>query len=95
MGVIMEYDGVLVADTADLHVRAWQQLAQEEGKPTPLHWALKKAEGMKTEQVHISRDTGRKYCSIYTANIWALPSLIDMTFSFFMCWESCSPSNTR
>lgn len=51
MGVIMEYEGVLVADTADLHSRAWQQLAQEEGKPTPLHWAMKKAEGMKPEQV--------------------------------------------
>lgn len=40
-----------VDDCSDLHTKAWQQLAQEEGKPQPLHWALKRAEGMKNEQV--------------------------------------------
>ena len=51
MGVILEYEGVLVDDTSDLHSKAWQALGQEEGKPRPLHWALKRAEGMKSEQV--------------------------------------------
>lgn len=51
MGVILEYEGVLVDDTSDLHSKAWEALGQEEGKPRPLHWALKRAEGMKSEQV--------------------------------------------
>ena len=52
-GVIMEYEGVLVEDTSDLHSKAWEVLAQEEGKARPLHWALKRAEGMKSEQVQL------------------------------------------
>ena len=51
MGVILEYEGVIVDDTSDLHSKAWEALGQEEGKPRPLHWALKRAEGMKSEQV--------------------------------------------
>ena len=51
-GVILEYEGVLVEDTSDLHSKAWQMLGQEEGKPRPFNWALKRAEGMKSEQVH-------------------------------------------
>jgi len=50
-GVIMEYEGVLVEDTSDLHSKAWEMLGEEEAKPRPLHWALKRAEGMKSEQV--------------------------------------------
>lgn len=51
-GVILEYEGVLVEDTSDLHSKAWQMLGEEEGKPRPFNWALKRAEGMKNEQVH-------------------------------------------
>ena len=51
-GVILEYEGVLVDDTSDLHSKAWQMLGEEEGKPRPFNWALKRAEGMKSEQVH-------------------------------------------
>lgn len=40
-----------VEDFSDLHTRAWVQLAAEEGKPQPFAWALKRAEGMKNEQV--------------------------------------------
>ena len=55
-GVILEYEGVLVEDTSDLHSKAWEMLGEEEGKPRPFQWALKRAEGMKSEQV-ISRLT--------------------------------------
>eukprot|EP00891_Asterochloris_glomerata_P007008 jgi/Astpho2/7008/Aster-01862 len=50
MGVIMEYEGVLVEDTSELHSQAWEQLGREEQKARPLHHALKRAEGMKAEQ---------------------------------------------
>ncbi|KAL3153808.1 hypothetical protein ABBQ32_013389 [Trebouxia sp. C0010 RCD-2024] len=49
-GVILEYEGVLVEDTSELHSKAWQMLGDEEGKPRPFNWALKRAEGMKSEQ---------------------------------------------
>lgn len=52
MGVILELEGVCVDyEYGDVATRTWQQLAQEEGKPSPPIWALKKAEGMKNEQV--------------------------------------------
>jgi HAD superfamily hydrolase (TIGR01509 family) len=51
MGVIVEYEGIAVEDFSDLHTRAWVQLAAEEGKPQPFAWALRRAEGMKNEQV--------------------------------------------
>ncbi|CAL8466503.1 g6039 [Coccomyxa elongata] len=50
-GVVVEFDGVVVEDTSDLHTKAWLQLADEEGKSRPLQFALKRAEGMKNEQV--------------------------------------------
>ena len=43
-----------VEDFSDLHTRAWVQLAAEEGKPQPFAWALRRAEGMKNEQVLFS-----------------------------------------
>ena len=49
--VVVEFDGVVVEDTSDLHTKAWLQLADEEGKSRPLQFALKRAEGMKNEQV--------------------------------------------
>ncbi len=65
-GVIMEYEGVLVEDTSDLHSKAWEMLGEEEAKPRPLHWALKRAEGMKSEQVllfsHVLIQATRKTC---------------------------------
>jgi len=51
MGVIMEYEGVVVDDCGDLHTKAWLQLADEQDFDRPQHWMLKRAEGMKNEQV--------------------------------------------
>ncbi len=53
MGVIMELDGVVVEDTSEAEAHAWLQLAAEEGKPAPLQFALKRALGMKAEQVGV------------------------------------------
>lgn len=52
--VVMEYEGVVVEETTELHREAWRQLAEEEGKSVPLQWALKRADGMKAEQVRCS-----------------------------------------
>ena len=49
--MVVEFEGVIVEDTSDLHTKAWMQLADAEGKPRPLQFALKRAEGMKNEQV--------------------------------------------
>ena len=46
----MEYDGVVVEDTSDLQRKAWQQIAEEEGKRTLPQFALQRAEGMKNDQ---------------------------------------------
>lgn len=53
MGVILELEGVCIEwpDYGNLGLLAWEQLAQEEGKSPPPKWALRKAEGMKNEQV--------------------------------------------
>ena len=62
----MEYEGVVVEETSEIHHRAWLQLADEEGKPAPMQWALKRADGMKAEQVRLAAvipPTGRKDCS--------------------------------
>lgn len=47
----MEYEGVVVEETSAIHHKAWLQLADEEGKPAPMHRALQRADGMKAEQV--------------------------------------------
>jgi len=47
----MEYDGVVVEDTSHLQRKAWQQVAEEEGRPVPPLFALQRAEGMKNDQV--------------------------------------------
>ena len=52
--VVVEFEGVVVEDTSDLHSRAWVQLAEDEGKSRPLQFALKRAEGMKNDQVGCS-----------------------------------------
>lgn len=53
MGAILELEGVLLEwpDYGNLGLHAWEQLAQELGKPPPPKWALRRAEGMKNEQV--------------------------------------------
>jgi beta-phosphoglucomutase-like phosphatase (HAD superfamily) len=51
MQVVFEYEGVVVEDNARLHSEAWAQVAEEEDKPRPLHFALQRAQGMKNEQV--------------------------------------------
>lgn len=49
--VVVEFEGVVVEDTSDVHSNAWVQLAADEGKSRPLQFALKRAEGMKNDQV--------------------------------------------
>jgi hypothetical protein len=51
MGAVFEWEGVLVGDFPKEHRDAWLTLAEEEGKPPPLAFALKRADGMKSEQV--------------------------------------------
>eukprot|EP00249_Psilotum_nudum_P028933 c38955_g1_i1 orf=473-1705(-) len=50
LGVILEWDGVIVEDDADIEKKAWAALAEEEGKRPPPTFILKRAEGMKNEQ---------------------------------------------
>ena len=51
MQVVVEFEGVIVEDTSDVHSKAWVQLAEDEGRSRPLQFALKRAEGMKNDQV--------------------------------------------
>mmetsp|Transcript_25836 Transcript_25836/g.56080 ORF Transcript_25836/g.56080 Transcript_25836/m.56080 type:complete len:390 (-) Transcript_25836:389-1558(-) len=51
LGALLEWEGVVVGDYSAEHKRAWLTLAEEEGKSPPLAFVLKKAEGMKSEQV--------------------------------------------
>ncbi|XP_006660999.1 5-amino-6-(5-phospho-D-ribitylamino)uracil phosphatase, chloroplastic-like [Oryza brachyantha] len=50
LGVIFEWEGVIVEDDAELERQAWFTLAQEEGKSPPPAFVLKRIEGMKSEQ---------------------------------------------
>lgn len=47
----MEYDGVVVEDTSDLQRKAWLKVAELENKSLPPVFLLKRAEGMKNDQV--------------------------------------------
>ncbi len=49
--MVVEFEGVIVEDTSDVHSKAWVQLAEDEGRSRPLQFALKRAEGMKNDQV--------------------------------------------
>lgn len=49
--VIVEWEGVMVEDDSDIERAAWAMLAEEENKPQPMTFVLKRAEGMKSEQV--------------------------------------------
>ena len=76
----MEYEGVVVEETTAFHHQAWRQLAEEEGKPAPLQWALKRASGMKAEQV----------CPI--EHSWGVPGFVRLLVAGLICSadESCS-----
>ncbi|KAG5041444.1 hypothetical protein AAZX31_05G193600 [Glycine max] len=50
LGAIFEWEGVLIEDNPDLEKQAWLALSQEEGKPSPPAFILKRIEGMKNEQ---------------------------------------------
>lgn len=50
LGVIFEWEGVIVEDDPALEKQAWIVLAQEEGKSPPPAFALRRIEGMKNEQ---------------------------------------------
>lgn len=51
LAVIFEWEGVIVEDDdPELEYRAWEALAQEEGKSPPLAFVLRRIEGMKSEQ---------------------------------------------
>jgi HAD superfamily hydrolase (TIGR01509 family) len=49
LGVIFEWEGVIVEDDTKFEKQAWLSLAEEEGKSPPLAFVLKRIEGMKTE----------------------------------------------
>mmetsp|Transcript_43742 Transcript_43742/g.109746 ORF Transcript_43742/g.109746 Transcript_43742/m.109746 type:complete len:380 (+) Transcript_43742:451-1590(+) len=51
MGVILEFEGIVLQSTWEAHLEAWLTVAEEEGKSPPLQWEVKRAEGMKNEQV--------------------------------------------
>ncbi|KAF8675253.1 hypothetical protein HU200_047926 [Digitaria exilis] len=50
LGVIFEWEGVIVEDDAELERQAWLTVAQEEGKSPPPAFVLRRLEGMKNEQ---------------------------------------------
>ncbi|XP_004503721.1 5-amino-6-(5-phospho-D-ribitylamino)uracil phosphatase, chloroplastic [Cicer arietinum] len=50
LGAIFEWEGVLIEDNPDLEKQAWLALSQEEGKPSPPAFIIKRIEGMKNEQ---------------------------------------------
>lgn len=53
LGAVLEWEGVIVSEFASAHSEAWLQLAEEEGKAPPLAFLLKRAAGMKSEQVRV------------------------------------------
>uniref|UniRef100_A0A1D1YX55 Phosphorylated carbohydrates phosphatase TM_1254 n=1 Tax=Anthurium amnicola TaxID=1678845 RepID=A0A1D1YX55_9ARAE len=50
LGVIFEWEGVVVEDDSNLEKQAWLALAQEEGKSPPPAFLLRRVEGVKNEQ---------------------------------------------
>ncbi|CAI5506804.1 unnamed protein product [Closterium sp. Naga37s-1] len=51
LAVLLEWEGVMIDDGSAFERQAWIALAEEEGRPQPPVWILKRAEGMKNEQV--------------------------------------------
>lgn len=50
LGAIFEWEGVIIEDNPDTERQAWLALSQEEGKPPPPAFILRRIEGMKNEQ---------------------------------------------
>ncbi|KAH9568504.1 hypothetical protein CY35_03G080800 [Sphagnum magellanicum] len=50
LGVLLEWEGVIVEDDSDVERKAWAALAEEEGKRPPPTFVLNRVEGMKNEQ---------------------------------------------
>lgn len=56
LGVIVDYEGVVVESSSQLHSQAWLVLAEEEAKPRPLQFKLLLSGLMKAEQVGVEFD---------------------------------------
>ena len=52
-GVISEYEGVIVDDTLDMHMRAWLAVADEMNLPRPLGQVLRRIKGVRDEVVSV------------------------------------------
>ncbi|KAK1284070.1 hypothetical protein QJS10_CPB21g00446 [Acorus calamus] len=50
LGVIFEWEGVIVEEDPELEKQSWLTLSREEGKSPPPAFVLRRIEGMKTEQ---------------------------------------------
>ncbi|KMZ67268.1 HAD-superfamily hydrolase subfamily IA, variant 3:Beta-phosphoglucomutasehydrolase [Zostera marina] len=50
LGVILEWEGVVIEDDSKLEQQAWLILSDEQGKPTPPTFLLNRIQGMKSEQ---------------------------------------------
>ncbi|XP_073136418.1 5-amino-6-(5-phospho-D-ribitylamino)uracil phosphatase, chloroplastic [Henckelia pumila] len=50
LGAIFEWEGVIIEDNPHLEKQAWLALSEEEGKPPPPAFMLRRIEGMKNEQ---------------------------------------------
>ena len=69
--VVMEYDGVLVEDTSDIQRKAWQKMAEEEGKRAVPQFLLQRADGMKNDQVSKPLE-----CMHSLSMCWPAPDLV-------------------
>lgn len=50
-GVIMEYEGIVIDDTLDMHARAWLQVADEMNLQRPLGQVLRRIKGVRDEVI--------------------------------------------
>lgn len=50
LAVLLEWEGVMVEGDPALELKSWAMLAEEEGKPQPPGFLLRRADGMKNEQ---------------------------------------------
>jgi hypothetical protein len=78
MGAVFEWEGVLVEAFPEEHRQAWLALAEEEAKPAPLAFALKRADGMKSEQVNISSPAQRcAQAALYDVQLLSPPLILN------------------
>uniref|UniRef100_A0A804M1V2 Nuclear pore complex protein NUP96 n=1 Tax=Zea mays TaxID=4577 RepID=A0A804M1V2_MAIZE len=80
LGVIFEWEGVIVEDDAELERQAWLTLAQEEGKSPPPAFVLRRVEGMKNEQAISKRITSALENHKYEIADWDLGAGIYIDF---------------